>query len=304
MKNNIPYLKSGDTIGIVAPAYRISREEILPTIGLLNEAGFQVELGQHLFSSDNQFSGSDQDRIFDFQKMLDDPDIKAILCARGGYGCVRIIDQLDFTTFKKSPKWICGYSDITVFHSHIFSHFHLPTVHCTMPVNISSTDTLHSGHIKSLINALRGDPLHYTTTNTHPFNRSGIGEGRIIGGNLSILYSLLGSPSNIDTKGVILFIEDVDEYLYHIDRMMMNMKRNGMLEKLSGLIVGGMTKMHKNRIYFGKTAEEIVADHCRAYHYPICFHFPAGHIKQNMAIRFGQKAEMRVGSVCEILIQG
>lgn len=303
MTKRIPYLKKDDTIGIIAPAYGVSQEEVFPAVDFLKEHGFNVRLGRYLFSSYHQFAGTDEERRADFQNMLDDPNVNAILCARGGYGSVRIVDQLNFSAFEKSPKWICGYSDITVLHSHIFTHFQLPTLHCTMPINIDISDEWDAIHIQSMVNALRGEQLQYLP-DPHPLNRSGSAKGKIIGGNLSILYSLLGSPSDIDTTNTILFLEDVDEYLYHIDRMMMNMKRNKKLEKLSGMIVGGMSEMHKNKIYFGKTAEEIIAGHCEEYDFPLCFNFPAGHIKRNQAIRFGQEAEMAVGNICKIQVNG
>ena len=294
------YLQQGDTIGITAPARCIFEEEVMPTVQLLKEQGFNVLLSPHLFDKDNQYAGTDAERAADMQALLDNPEVKAILCARGGYGSVRIIDQLDFSHFAKYPKWLCGYSDVTVFHSHLATHYHIPSLHCTMPVNIKTALPL-SESVVAMLRALRGETLHYVTP-PHPLNRKGKGKGKILGGNLSILYSLLGSPSDINTEGTILFIEDLDEYLYHIDRMMMNLKRNGKLEKLAGILIGGMTDMHDNTIPYGKSAEEIVAEHCQEYHFPVCFNFPAGHTTTNLALRLGVEAELSVETGGELTI--
>ena len=221
--------------------------------------------------------------------MLDNPDIKAILCVRGGYGTVRIIDDIDFSHFQKNPKWLAGFSDITVLHSHIHK-LNVASLHSTMPISFSSNTT---ESIMSLKDALFGKHLSIKI-DLHPFNRFGEAKGQIVGGNLSILYSLMGSPSDLNTDGKILFIEDLDEYLYHIDRMMMNLKRSGKLSNLKGLIVGGMTKMNDNTIPFGKDAESIIKDVVSEYNYPVCFGFPAGHIKDNRALKLGVIAELKV----------
>ena len=294
------YLQQGDTIGITAPARCISEEEVAPAVQLLKEQGFNVLLSPHLFAAHHQYAGTDAERAADMQALLDHPEVKAILCARGGYGSVRIIDRLDFTLFTKRPKWLCGYSDVTVFHSHLAACHQTPSLHCTMPVNIKAELPLDES-VNSLLRALRGETLHYTIPR-HPLNRNGKGKGKIVGGNLSILYSLLGSQSDIDTEGAILFIEDLDEYLYHIDRMMMNLKRNGKLEKLAGILIGGMTDMHDNAVSYGKSAEEIIAEHCQEYHFPICFNFPAGHTATNLALRLGVEAELTVDAGGELII--
>jgi muramoyltetrapeptide carboxypeptidase len=287
-----PYLKKGDKIGIVAPARRINFEEVHPSIRLFQKWGLAVVLGTHVFGNDNQFAGSDSQRQADLQQMLDDPTIRAIICARGGYGTVRIIDKLNFNGFCRNPKWIVGYSDITVLHSHINKHFMIETLHSVMPVNIKQPD-LEDGSIESLRTALFGEKLFYKTPITFGF-RTGLSEGILTGGNLSIIYSLMGTASELDTAGKILFIEDVDEYLYHIDRMMMTLKRAGKMNQLTGLIVGGMDRMNDNEIPFGKTAIGIISEAVSEYDYPVCYNFPAGHGDKNLAMILGRKVKFEV----------
>ncbi len=287
-----PYLKPGDKIGIVSTARKISREELQPAVECFQKEGFEIVFGKNLFKELNQFSGTDDERAEDFQWMMDNPEIKAILCARGGYGTVRIIDKLDFTTFIKNPKWICGFSDVTVLHSHIEKNFGIETIHSIMPVQLQKLGG-ESEAAKTLIKSLKGNVLSYRFP-AHELNREGNAEGVLVGGNLSILYSLLGSVSDIDTAGKILFIEDIDEYLYHIDRIMMALKRAGKLDKLKGLVIGGMTDMKDNAVPFGKTAEEIILDSVKEFNYPVCFNFPVGHIDNNCAIYLGRKAELSV----------
>ena len=245
-----PFLKTGDTIGIVATARKVSREVIDPAVKAIESWGWKAQLGKHLFETDNQFAGNDDLRASDLQEMLDDPGIQAILCACGGYGTVRIIDKLDFTEFVKHPKWIIGYSDITVLHSHIHRHTGIETLHATMPLNFP-VDGTSLPAMNALRQCLLGEAPAYKVE-TGPLSRDGNARGVVVGGNLSILYSLNGTPSDIDTEGKILFIEDLDEYLYHIDRMMMNLKRSGKLDHLAGLVVGGMSQMRDNTIPFGK----------------------------------------------------
>ena len=292
-----PFLQTGDTIGIVAPARKVFEEEMQPAIQWLTKEGFQVLQGERLYADNNQFAGYDSERAKDFQAMLDNPDVKAILCARGGYGSVRIIDRLDFSKFMQHPKWICGFSDITVFHSHVHRHCNIATLHSTLAINIPTNTPAAN---TSFLDALRGKKLTYSGP-SHPLDHPGEVTAEIVGGNLSMLYSLLGSNSDIDTEGKILFIEDLDEYLYHIDRMMMNLKRNGKLEHLAGLVIGALSDMHDNTIPFGKTAEEIVAEHCANYNYPVGFGFPAGHIKDNKAIIMGGIAKLEVHDTNSVL---
>ena len=286
-----PYLHAGDVIGIVAPARKISAKELKPAIEFMEMNGFRVALGKNIFEKDNQFAGTDEQRSADFQTFLDDPDIKAIWCARGGYGSVRIIDRLEFTGFVRNPKWICGYSDVTVFHSHLH-RLDYATLHCTMPINIKEED-FYSSNNTSMVRALTGKSLTYPVP-SHLFNRYGEATAPIVGGNLSILYSLLASNSDISTDGKILFIEDLDEYLYHIDRMMMALKRSGKLANLAGMVVGGMSDMNDNTIPFGHTAEEIISHVMEEYNYPVCYGFPSGHLDDNMALRLGTEVSLSV----------
>ena len=290
-----PYLQPGDRVAIVAPARKISRPETHAAVSLFRSWQLDVVLPDHLFDSDRQFAGSDATRAETLQQQLDDPDIRAIFCARGGYGIVRIIDRLDFSRFCQHPKWIVGYSDITVLHSHRHRHCGIETLHATMPINIPD-DTVQSPcpATDTLRQTLFGGCLEYSCP-PHPLNRNGAAKGQLVGGNLSMLYSLCGSPSDIVTDGKILFIEDLDEYLYHIDRMMQNLRRCGKLARLRGLVVGALSKMHDNTIPFGRTAEEIVADAVRDYDYPVCFGAPVGHIgTDNHALILGRTVRLRV----------
>ncbi|WP_236636813.1 S66 peptidase family protein [Sinomicrobium soli] len=291
-----PYLQKGDTVGIIATARSFQPEDALPATDSLRHWGLHVVPGNTIGPEYHQLSGTDRERAADLQQMLDNPAIKAIWIARGGYGTVRIIDLIDFEHFRKKPKWIVGYSDVTVLHSHIHN-MGIATLHATMPLNVKK-NTPES--MQSLKDGLFGKPLSYTVP-ARAQNRTGNGEGILTGGNLSILYSLLGSPSAIDTEGKILFIEDLDEYLYHIDRMMMNLKRNGYFDHIKGLVVGGMTRMHDNSIPWGKDAIGIVMDIADQYHFPVCFDFPAGHLQDNRALILGQRVKLQVGKEKTIL---
>jgi len=286
-----PYLKPGDTVGIVSTARKISTEELHQGITLLNNWNLKVVLGDTIGMADHQFAGSDLERANDLQKMMDDPNIKAIWCARGGYGTVRIIDRLDFSVFVKHPKWIIGYSDVTVLHSHIHK-LNVETLHAQMPLGIEKKSEATRVSIQNVLFEASHE-IKALSEDTSK-NRHGNAEGLLVGGNLSILYSLCGSPSAIDTGGKILFIEDLDEYLYHVDRMIQNLKRNGMFKDLAGLVVGGMTQMNDNTIPFGKTAEEIIMEAVSAYNYPVCFDFPVGHVPDNRALIMGRRARLEV----------
>jgi len=285
-------LRLTNKVGIISTARKISPKEVQPAIDKLQSWGLEPILGNHLFSEHHQFAGTAEERAADLQKMLDDPEIKAIFCARGGYGTVQIIDRVDFTGFKKNPKWVVGYSDITVLHSHIQRHCGVQSLHATMPINFPDTLRENSA-TESLYNALFYGDNEYRVK-AHPLNRAGSAQGELVGGNLSILYSLLGSPSDVSTIGKILFIEDLDEYLYHIDRMMQNMKRNGKFDHIRALLVGGMSDMNDNTIPFGKTAEEIIMDVLGDTHFPIMFNVPAGHIEDNRALIIGGKTRIEV----------
>lgn len=287
-----PYLKQGDAIAIIATARKVSREEMQPAIKILIEWGLKVVEGKNLYKQQNQFAGSDVERLEDFQNALDDSTIKAILFARGGYGTVRIIDKIDFSKFKKSPKWLIGYSDVTVIHSHVLTHFGIETIHGPMAINFSK---ISDDILKLLRQILFGNNFKLQTSN-FKLDRKGTAKGILTGGNLSLLYALNNTPSDIDTKNKILFIEDLDEYLYHIDRMMVALKRSGKLNDLKGLIVGGMTEMKDNAVPFGKTAEEIISEHVAEYNYPVCFNFPTGHVPDNHPMIFGREIELYVGN--------
>lgn len=287
-----PSLKYGDKVGLVATARKISTTELAEGIALLKSWGLVPVLGKTIDAAADQYAGDDALRVKDFQEMLDNSDIKAIWCARGGYGTVRIIDQLDFYKFVKYPKWIVGYSDVTVLHSHLHK-IGFQTIHGTMPVSVENNTAFAKASLKK---ALLGELPSIQVKTLHPSNRNGMAEGTLVGGNLSMLYSMCGSSSSLDTEGKILFIEDLDEYLYHVDRMIMNLKRNGMLDHLAGLIVGGMTKMHDNTIPFGKSAQEIILDAVGECDYPVVFDFPAGHLDDNRALILGAKARLEVST--------
>lgn len=283
-------LCKGDTIGIISTARKISKDELLPAVEKLESWGLKVKLGKNLFEEFHQFAGTDQQRTDDLQYMLDDDSIDAIVCARGGYGTVRIIDKIDFTKFISKPKWIIGYSDVTVLHSHIHN-LGIETLHAIMPINFPK-DGEENLSISSLKEALFSGKLEYRfDSNSLNFNDSL--SAPIIGGNLSMLYSLLGSPSDISTKGKILFFEDLDEYLYHIDRMMMNLKRNGKFDKPAAIVIGGLSDMNDNQIPFGFNAEQVVTKVLESETYPIIFGFPAGHQLDNRAIILGRNAKFR-----------
>ena len=291
-----PLLKKGDKIGIVAFAKKITREEIQPAIKIFERWGLQVIIGDTIGSEWHQFSGKDEQRQADIQKMLDDTSIKALISARGGYGCVRLIDQIDFSTYIKQPKWIIGFSDVTVFHSHIAQNFHIPTLHATMPVFFKENS---EESLMSLKNILFKGSMHYEETSIQPnLCKNGVCKAEIIGGNLSILSSLSGSVSAVETDGKILLLEDLCEYLYHTDRMLQNLKRNGFLNKIAGLIIGSFSDMKDSSVPFGYSTEEIIFNLCKELEIPIFTGFPAGHIKNNKSLVLGQKVTMEVTNGC------
>ena len=291
MAQNMPKLKKGDKIAFVAPSWKVSPSQLSTAILFFEQNGFEVVLSPHIYDKQNQFAGSDEQRRADLQLMLDDTTIKAIMCVRGGYGAVRFVDELNFDAFRQHPKWLCGFSDVTVIHSQLQA-LGYPSLHSVMPITIKK-ETIDNQYNKSLLQALRGDSLHYEFA-AHDSNRVGTADGLIVGGNLSILYSLLASPSDLNTDGKILFIEDTDEYLYHIDRMMWALKRAGKLENLQGLVVGCMNKMHDSDTPFGQDVINIIRTVCADYDFPICFDFPAGHCGQNFALPLGTHARLDV----------
>ena len=291
-KTNISALKKGDAVAVISTARKVSRSELDFAINKIKSWGLNVCFGKNLFKQDHQFSGTIKERAEDLQWALDDVNIKAVFFARGGYGSVHVVDSVDWQTFTTNPKWLIGFSDITVFHSHVHQCYNIPTLHAAMPITFpQNTD----GAIKNIRDILFGENISYKFEG-HSFNKNGKVKANIVGGNLSILYSLLGSKSQLNTDGKILFLEDLDEYLYHVDRMMQALKRAGMLENLSGLIVGGMNGMNDNTIPFGKTAEEIIRDVVSEYAYPVAFNIPAGHINENLPLLFGKKASFTVAT--------
>jgi muramoyltetrapeptide carboxypeptidase len=282
-------LKKGDTVAITCPAKKLPKD-ITDAVKLLESWGLKVILGDTLYASHHQFAGDDNLRSRDMQRFLDDPSVKAIFAARGGYGTIRIIDDLDFTAFAREPKWLIGFSDITVLHSHIFANFQIESIHGQMPISIPDGT---KPSLESLRTVLFGENISYQYDSIHE-NRSGEAEGVLIGGNLTLLVMMAGSSSEMDYTDKILFIEDVGEYLYSIDRMMWNLKRAGLLSKLKGLIVGGFTELKDNEVPFGQTAEQIIANSVKDYDFPVCFNFPAGHISDNHALILGKKVNLLV----------
>ena len=276
------YLKPGDNVGIVATAKKVSKGNTVKGIDVLKSWGLNVIPGKSLYDEFHQFAGSDEQRLADFQKMIDDPGIKAIFIARGGYGTTRIFDAIDFTHFEEHPKWICGFSDITALQLHLFN-LGISSLHGPMPSFFHSVDQNSLDYLKGY---LFGCKEKYEIE-THPLNRPGKVSGKLIGGNLSIICHTIGTSSEIDTNGNILFIEDVGEKLYHLDRMMVQLKRAGFLDHLAGLIVGQFSEMEDDKEEFGLDAYEIVYSHIKAYTYPVAFNFPLGHTKLNYPVHVG-----------------
>jgi muramoyltetrapeptide carboxypeptidase len=286
-----PYLKSGDTIGITCPAGNTTPLEIQPAVNLIESWGFKIMLGNTVGKKDYTFGGTDAERAEDFQQMLDDPSIRAILCARGGYGSIRIVDQLDFAGFALRPKWIIGFSDVTVLHSHINRNYNIASLHSKMcnsfPEDMAGAEPGQVDSILSIRKALSGEQMLYRFA-FDSNNRPGTTEGQIVGGNLKTLESLSGTKSDLQTAGRILFVEDTGEYLYSIDRMFWNLKRTKKLEGLKGLVVGGFkAKPDDPGEEFGQTLYDMVTDKVKEYSYPVCFNFPVGHQKDNYALKCG-----------------
>ena len=280
-----PYLQAGNTIGITCPAGYMAPGSVAYAVTVLKSWGFNVAVGNTVGNEHYYFSGTDEERLSELQHMIDDDSIHAIMMGRGGYGLSRIIDRLDFTKFADKPKWICGLSDITVLHNHIQATLGIPTLHSIMG-RAFSPQSEQSDYIKCFRDAITGKPLRYSCPPSL-FNRSGTAEGILTGGNLALLAHLTGSASEVDTTGKILFIEDVGENLYNVDRMMLNLKRAGKLDKLSGLILGSFTDMKDTERPFGQTLEEIIWDKVSEYEYPVCFNFPAGHQDINYTLTLG-----------------
>ena len=293
----IDFLKPGSKIAIAAPARMVTPDEMQFAINWLKEKGFVPVYDDRLFAQHYIFAGDDNFRAAVFQHYLDDEDIEAIWIARGGYGSIRIIDKLDFTQFLQHPKWIIGFSDGTVFHGKL-NRLGVPSLHAAMPFYFENK-TPEAKH--ALFDALLGKPLQYEFP-SHPLNKNGVMEGEIVGGNLSVLYGMMGSNTFPELDGKILFIEEVDEYIYHIDRMMHALKRAGKLENLKGLIVGGLTQIKDNSHPFGMTAEQVIAEAVAEYNYPVCFGFPAGHFDDNRPLFFGLESRIEVTEASSVFL--
>lgn len=293
-----PTLKSGDLIGITAPAGYITHEEIQSAVKKMESWGYKIKVGDTIDKKDFTFGGTDEERARDFQQLLDDPKIKAIMCARGGYGAIRIIDKLNWEKFKAKPKWVIGFSDVTIFHSHLNKNLGIASIHSKMcnsfPDDWSTAEPIQIETIESIQQALSGVKMKYfIDVNTQ--NKLGTAEGILIGGNLKTLESLSGTKSDINTAGKILFVEDTGEYMYSVDRMFWNLKRTGKLSQLKGLIIGGFKiKVDEDADDFGKTLQDVVLEKIKAYRYPVCFDFPVGHQRNNYALKCGVKHRLSV----------
>jgi len=289
-----PALQPGDTIALVCPAGYMAPERAQTCIETLRSWGYTVQVGKTMNSpSENYFSGTDEERLADLQQALDNPAVKAILCGRGGYGLSRIVDKIDFAAFEKNPKWIIGFSDITILHAHIYTNYKTASLHAPM-AGAFNEGGAEGAYVASLRAAMEGRKGRYTCA-VHPFNRTGRATAPLVGGNLSLLAHLCGTASEIKTKGRILFLEDVGEYLYNVDRMLYQLKRNGRLDKLAGLVIGGFTEMKDTTRPFGQTVQEIIRDIVQQYDYPVCYDFPVSHGGDNYALKHGMEYTLRVG---------
>ncbi len=291
-----PYLKAGDTVAIVAPSGVLKNrtKEVEQAKSLLKSWGLHPVVGKHVFSTANHFAGTDDERCEDFQNALDDPKISAIWCARGGYGTVRILDKLDYTKFKKKPKWLIGYSDITALHNQ-FHNQGFESIHALMCTSLQDDLSTIQETVSTFKDAVFGKPISYTLKGSK-YNKAGEGSGQLVGGNLTMLHTMLGSKTSIDTSEKILFIEEIGEYKYHIDRMLQSLKRAGYFENCKGVIVGGMSKMRKNTTLWGTSVEQLILDALANYDFPIAFNMPAGHEKDNRALILGRTIKLEVKS--------
>ncbi|MBV9986719.1 MAG: LD-carboxypeptidase [Chitinophagaceae bacterium] len=294
-----PYLKKGDTIGIVCPAGYMPLENASTCIDVLQQWGYKVLVGKTLGNQFHYFSGTDEERLADLQSMLDNPEVKAILCGRGGYGLSRIIDDLDFKWFRKDPKWVIGFSDITVLHAHLFHRYNIASLHAPMAAAFNDGNYANE-YVQSLRKALQGAAGNYSNV-PHPLDRPGKAEGKIVGGNLSLVAHLAGTRSAFKTKDRILVLEDVGEYLYNVDRMLIQLKRSGMLDSLAGLVIGGFTDMKDTTTPFGADVYQIIADQVKEYTYPTCFDFPISHGGRNYAWKVGVKYQLSVSGKKTVL---
>lgn len=289
-----PSLRKGDTIGIVCPSGFMPADKAATCIRVLSEWGYKVRIGKTLGNQFHYFSGTDKERKADLQQMLDDTDIKAILCGRGGYGMSRIIDELDFTRFKKSPKWIIGFSDITLLQAHLHTKYKIASLHSPMAAAFND-GAFANEYIQTLRKALKGNKLSYKCA-PHSFNQLGTATGELVGGNLSLIAHMVGTPSAFNTKNKILFLEDVGEYIYNIDRMLIQLERSGMFSQLAGLIIGGFTDMKDTVIPFGTNITELIRQHVSNYRFPFCFDFPVSHERENYPLKVGVQHELIVSA--------
>jgi muramoyltetrapeptide carboxypeptidase len=289
MNLTIPKLSKGDKIAIVAPAKTIEKERVLYAKAFLEDKGFEVVIGEHCYGVHHYFSGTQQERLHDLQAALDDPEVKTILCARGGYGCVQLVDKIQWASMLRSPKWLIGFSDVTIFHSRL-NILGIKSIHGTTPLNFAENT---EASLETLLSALQED--QYSISCNHvAANKLGTVNGKLVGGNLSILYSLLGTNDQIDYTDTILFIEDLAEFLYVMDRIFYSFEKAGVFDKIKGLIIGGMTNIKDTTIPFGSTLEEIILSHFEYRKIPVAFGFPAGHISDNRALRFGEMVNLSV----------
>ena len=289
-----PYLKVGDTVAIVAPSGILKNRtgEVEQAQALLKSWGLHAVVGYNVFNKADHFAGTDDERCEDLQNALDNPKIRAIWCARGGYGTVRVLDKLDFSTFNKNPKWVIGYSDITALHNHIHNEG-VESLHAIMCVSLPKDESEIEASISTFKNTLFGKPLSYTLKGSS-YNKTGTATGQLVGGNLTMLHTMLGSSSSIDVSGKILFIEEIGEYKYHIDRMLQSLKRAGYFDNCNGVIVGGMSKMRTNTTLWGTSVEQLILDALSDYDFPIAFNMPAGHEPDNRALILGRTIKLSV----------
>ena len=283
-------LQEGSVVAIVATARAVFSKDLEFAEEWLTSCGYQVILADNIDHTYHQFAGNDEMRISALQKIIDDDSIDAIWFGKGGYGSARIVDPINFEPLMERPKWFIGYSDPTVFHLALYNKG-IMSLHGTMPVGLADKSMDSRVHLNDL---LRGKELHYRLEKASALNRDGEAEGRLIGGNLSVIQSVIGSPTSLYPQDNILFLEDLDEYLYHIDRMMINLRRNGIFERINGLIIGSFNAMNDNDVAFGKTAYEIIKDVVEQYDLPIYFDFPAGHEVDNYPLLLGEEVIMKV----------
>jgi muramoyltetrapeptide carboxypeptidase len=284
-----PYLTDGDRLAIVSPSGIVEKDVIQKAVKMLNNSGFEVTLGENVFNKSGCFAGNDRERLHDIQQATDDTAVKAVFCSRGGYGVSRIIDRIDFSALKKNPKWYVGFSDVTVLHLWLNRVCGLVSLHAEMPLNYNNPRKTPESY-STIIKALKGEPEPVIWKSSH--DATFTAEGTVMGGNISLIYSLTGTPAEPDTDGAILFIEEVDEYCYHLDRMLTSLRLTGRLSNLAALVVGGMEKIGNDKVRYNKSAEEIVLDIVGHYSYPVLFNFPAGHVADNRAFYMGRRARL------------